>query len=93
MVKRRKQGAAFLKRAQTVEAHGIQAFKDVAALPVLRGVAVLFDELLDFLKARNNALLARRAPALFLRLRKFGEFCGEFVEIRVTHSDPPSCNA
>ena len=93
MVERRKQGAVFLKRAHAVETHGIQTLENVAPLPVLRGASVLFNEPLYLLEASNNALLTRRSPALLPRLRKFCKFCGEFVEIRATNSDLPSCNA
>ena len=68
MVQRLKQRAAFRKLAQTIEAHGIQPLEDVAILPVLRSAAVLFDKTLNLLEAGDDALLARRAADLLLRL-------------------------
>lgn len=60
---------------------------------MLRRASILLDEPLDLFEARDKAFLAGRASALLLRLRKFREFLGQFVEIRVIHSDLPSCNA
>ena len=85
MVQRRKQGAALLKRAQAVEAHGIEPLEDVAIFPVLRRAAVLLDKSLDFLEAGDDALLARRASALLLRLRRqVVKFSAQFVEVEVS---------
>ena len=56
-------------------------------------MSVFFGKPLYLLEARNNALFVGRASTLLFRLREFCEFCGEFVEIWVTHSDLPSCNA
>ena len=50
---------------------------------MLRRAAVLFDEPLDFLEARDDAFLARRAPTGF-RLRldaKSASSVGQFVEV------------
>ena len=70
MIERRKQRAAVLKRAQAIEAHGIEPLEDVAVFAVLRGAAVLLDEPLDLLEPGDDALLARRPAALLLRLRR-----------------------
>ena len=53
MVQRRQQRAAFLQRAQAVEAHGIEPLEDVAVFAMLRGAAVLLDKALDLLEARR----------------------------------------
>ena len=90
MVQRRQQGAAVLERAQAVEAHGVEPLEDVAVFPVLRGATVLLDEALDFLESGDDALLARRASALLLRHGELGKLFGQFVEVGVTHSAPPS---
>ena len=37
MIERRKQGPAFVKRAQAVKPHGIEPLENVAVLAVLRG--------------------------------------------------------
>ena len=47
---------------------------------MLRGASVFFDKPLYLLEARDNALLARRASALFIRLCEFGEFFCQFVK-------------
>ena len=88
MIERRKKRAAFLKRAQPVKAHGIEPLEDVAIFPVLRGAAVFLDKALDLLESGDDALLARRASALLLRLGEVVEFGAQFVEVEVTHSDP-----
>jgi hypothetical protein len=52
MVERHKQDAALRKPAQAVETNGIQALENVPAFPVLRGVALFFDEPLYLFEAR-----------------------------------------
>jgi hypothetical protein len=56
---------------------------------MLRGTAVLLDESLDLLESGDDALHARRASGLLLGLGEFGKLCGQFVEVGITHSDPP----
>ena len=73
IVERRKQIAARLKRAEPVEAHGVQALENIAVLSVLRDAPMPFDEPLYLLEARDDALLAWRTPAFLLRLCKFGK--------------------
>jgi hypothetical protein len=90
MVQRLKQGAAIGERPQAVEAHGIQPLEDVAVFPVLRSATVLLDKPLDFLEPGDDALLARRASALGFRRGELGKFRRQFVEVGVTHTDPPS---
>ena len=63
-----------VKRAQAVEAHGIQPLENVAVFPMLRGAAVLLDKPLNLLESGDDALLARRAAALLLRLREVVQF-------------------
>lgn len=65
MVERRKQRLALLKRAKTIEAHGIEPLEDVAIFPMLWGMTVFFDKTLDFFESSDDAFLARGAPALF----------------------------
>jgi hypothetical protein len=86
MVKRRKKRTTFPKCAQAAEAHGIEPLKDVPIFPMLRGAAVLFDELLYLVESGNDAFLARGAPALFLRLGEVVEFGAQLVQVEVTHS-------
>ena len=75
MVKRVEKRSTFLKRAKTVETNGVEPLEEVAGLSVLGRVATLLDKTLDFLKARDDSLVARGAPAPFLRL-------GEIIEFR-----------
>jgi hypothetical protein len=89
MIEGRQQRSAVLLRAQPVEAHGIEPLEDVAAFPVLRGLAVLHKPL-DVLEAGDDPLLARRAPALLLGEVELGEFFRQLVEIGVTLTGPPS---
>ncbi len=55
---------------------------------MLGRVAVLLDEPLDLLEARDDPLLARGAPDRLRRLGEVGEFVAQLVEVEVTHSDP-----
>jgi hypothetical protein len=86
MIERRKKRTTFLKRAKTLESHGIEPFKDVAIFPVLRSTTVFLDKALDFFKPGDDAHFARGATALFLRLGEIVEFGAQFVQIEVTHS-------
>jgi hypothetical protein len=86
MVVWHEKGSAFLQRAQTIQAHGIQSLEDVPVFTMLRNTPMLFDKTLDFLEARDDAFLARRASALLLGLGEFVEFGAQFVEI--SHSVP-----
>ncbi len=54
------------------------------------GADRVLDEALDFLEAGDDALLARRAAALLLRLGEVVEFGAQFVEVEVSHSGPLS---
>ena len=53
MIERRKKRTAFLKRAQPVEAHGIEPLEDVALFAVLRGAAVLSRQTAEFPRSRR----------------------------------------
>ena len=70
MIERREKGTALVQRAQAIEAHGIEPLEDVAILTVLRRATVLFDEPLNFLEARDDPFLARRAAALLFGLER-----------------------
>lgn len=89
MVQRLQEGAAVRERAQAVQAHGVKALEYVAAFTVLRRTVVLLSKALDFLEARDDALLACRAAALLLGRSELGKLRGECVKIGVTHSVPP----
>src|SRR3954471_2002870 len=78
-VERPEKGSALLKRAKAVEPHGVHALEDVAVLAMLRGAAVLVEEALNLLEARDDPLLARRAPALPFRLRVIVGFRAQLV--------------
>jgi hypothetical protein len=88
MVARPKQRSTFLKRTKAVEAHGIEPFEDIPILPMLRSMTVFLDEALDFFESGDDALFARGALALFLRLGEVVEFGAQFVQVEVTHSVP-----
>jgi hypothetical protein len=81
MVEWRQQVAALCERPDSVQAHGVEAFEDVSVLAVLRRMAVLLDEALDVLEARDDPLLARRPARLLLGWREFRQCFGEFVEV------------
>src|SRR3546814_13265783 len=81
-------GAALLQGAQSVQPHGVEALENVVALAVARGAAVFVNETLYFLEPGDDALFARSAPALLLRLGKVGEFVTQFVKVEVSHSGP-----
>ena len=84
LVERGHQGATVRMGAQAVEAHGIEPLEDVAVFAVLRGAAVLLDEALDLLEPGDDALLARRAPALLLGCGELVEFGAQLVEVEVS---------
>jgi hypothetical protein len=85
MVERREKRAAFLKRAQAVEAHGIASLEDVTIFAMLRHASVLFDKTLDL--SSNPAMMrSRGASAARLRLGEVVEFRAQFIEVEVTHS-------
>ena len=89
MIQRLQQGAAVREHAQTIQTHGVKALEYVTVFTVLRRTAVLFGEALDFLEARDDALLTGRPAALLLRRCELGKLRSEFVKIGVTHSVPP----
>ena len=51
---------------------------------------MIVDEPLNFFESHNDPLVTRRAPPNFLQFRELGKFFGQFVERRLTHSDPLS---
>ena len=77
------QGAALGSCTHPIEPHGEETLKDVAVLAVLRRVRVLVEETLDIFEARNDALLARRTPALLLLGRKLGKLGCKFFDIEI----------
>jgi hypothetical protein len=94
VIERLKLGAAIGELPKTIEAHCVQPLEDVAAFPVLRGVAVFLDETLNLLETGDDPLFARRAARLSLRL----DLDAELFEKRVIlfgepgHAQPPpSC--
>lgn len=94
MIERLQQAAAIVQLTKPIEAHGIQPLEDIASFPMLRRVAVLFDETLNLLEAGDDALFARRPACLFVRLdldaKLFEESVILFGEPR--HAQPPpSC--
>src|SRR5690606_20700469 len=58
MIKGCQQLAAFLKGAQTLQAHGIEPLENVSFFAVLWSTAMLLDKTLNFLKTSNNPLFA-----------------------------------
>ena len=88
MVERRKQRTAFLQCAQAVEAHGIKPLENIALFAMLGGVAMLFDKALYFLETGDDALFARRAAALLLRLRELSSSARSSSRSRSAHSAP-----
>ena len=90
VVERLQDRPALLERTQPVETHGVEPLEDVAVVAVLRRASVLIHEALDLLEARDDALLARRAPGRLLGLGEVGQRVGEFVEVDVSHSGPLS---
>ncbi len=89
MVQRLQQGAAVPESTQAVQAHGVEALEYVAILTMLRRTPVLLGEALDFLEARDDALLTGRPSGLRLGRCELGKLRSEFVKIGVTHSAPP----
>ena len=81
-------GVVHVQSAQAVEARGVKPLEDVTLLAMLRGAAMLIDETLNFLEARDDAFLARGAAALLIRLGEIREFAAQFIKIEVTHSGP-----
>ena len=81
MVERREHYAAFFERAKTVEPDGVEPVEDVAILAMLWFPTMFIDEALDVLEPSNDALLARRTPALLFRLREIRQFSTEIVEV------------
>src|SRR6185437_10389926 len=79
MVHRHEKRSAFLKRAKAVESLGIEPFKNVTILAVLRRMTLRFDKALNFFESRDDALFTWRAPALLLGLRELVEFGTQFV--------------
>src|SRR5437763_1659029 len=94
MIEGFKQRAALLQRTKAIEAHCIQSLEDVVAFPVLRDVAMLFDEALNLLEAGDDALFARGPARLFLRLDLDAKFIEKGVVLfgEFRHVLPrPSC--
>ena len=81
--------------ADAIQPHRMNPLEDVAPLAVLRRTAVSFDEALDFLEARNDPLLARRADGRILRFDIDAEFREQGVvllgELLIHRRPPPSC--
>ena len=61
MIEGSDQIAAFGQLGNPVKTNGINPFKNVPPLPMLRGMAMLFDKSLDVLEARDDPFLLRRA--------------------------------
>jgi len=96
MIERFKHGAAIGQLAQTVEADGIQPLEDIAVLAVPWGAAVLLNETLNLLEARDDAFLARRATGLVLRLNLNAKLFEQRVILvgkAFSHALPPSAYA
>ena len=82
------QHAAFLDRAEPVEAHRVEPLEDVAVLAVAGGVTVLLHEPLDFLEACDDPFLSRRPSDRLLGLSEVRELGGEFVQVdSFSHTD------
>ena len=88
MIERLEKRSAFLQRAKAIKAHGVEPFEDVAIFAVLRRMAVLLDKALNFLKSGDDALLARGAAALLLRLSERRRVRRAVRPDQVTHSAP-----
>ena len=90
MIEGGQNGATILKSAQAIEPHGVKPLEDVAVLAVLRDPSVCFAKALDVLEAGDDSLLTRGAPTLLFGNVELRQFPGEFIEVGVTHSAPPS---
>ena len=86
MIKGCYQVAAFLKRSNAVQPHGVKPFKDVIVFAMLRGSAMLFYKALNLFKAGNDALFLGGQSLLFLRLGELIQLGAQFVQIN--HNDP-----
>ena len=86
----REQGVKLGLLAQAIQPHGIQPLEDVAIFAVLGRAAMLLDEIDDVLEARDDPLLARRAPAARLGLDGYAELVEQFV---VDPSQPRAASA
>src|SRR4029077_19575607 len=83
--------STLLERTQTIKTQGIQQLKNVAIFAVLWGATVFLDKPMYLLTSDNDRLVAGRASAFLLRLRKVVEFLAQFVEVDFTHNDPHLC--
>jgi hypothetical protein len=87
-VERREKSATFFECAQAVEPYGVEPFKDVVVLSMLRRMPVIIDKSLDLFKSSDDALVSRAPTPRLLGLRKFGKLASQLVKIEVTHSGP-----
>ncbi|GGB09838.1 hypothetical protein GCM10011491_42210 [Brucella endophytica] len=66
MIERFDQRAALFQRTDTIQPNGIKPLENVAVFAVAWRAAMFFDKALNFFKACDNPLFARRAAARFL---------------------------
>ena len=86
---------AFGLLADTVQAHGIKALKDVPVFSVLRGVALFCNKALNLLKTRNDAFLLKGVAACRLGAHfntQLGQKGVVFIGKRLifSHCQPPA---
>ena len=94
MIQRLKQHATLVEHTKPIETHRIQPFEDVAVFSMLRRAAVLLDEPLNLLEARDYPLLARCPTRFLLGLSLDAKLFEERVVLvgELRHERPrPSC--
>jgi hypothetical protein len=84
----REEGVKFRLLAQAVQAEGIKPLENVALFAVLRRSAVLFHEIDDVLKARENTFLARRMGAGLLGFDDDAKGLQQLVIAQFIHGRP-----